>query len=248
MYRDNKILRPDTSCAEMIETLVKLPLLHHPGTTWQYSVSTDVLGHLVEVISGLSLAQFFQQRLFQPLGMQETGFHVPEDQLHRLTPIYTRTETGELKVIESPEVNHYDRPCLRLSGGGGLVSTASDYMRFCQMLLYGGEWEGERLLGRKTVEFMTRNHVPPALLPLMSGAEPIRGSGFGLGFRVVLDVAQTGLLGSDGMYAWGGAANTSFWIDPKEELIGILMAQYMPAFQFPVTDDFINLTYQAIID
>jgi CubicO group peptidase (beta-lactamase class C family) len=248
MYRDNKILRPDTSNAEMMEALAKLPLLHHPGTAWQYSVSTDVLGRLVEVISGLSLDQFFQQRIFQPLGMHETGFHVPEDQLHRFTPIYTRAETGELKVVEAPEVNHYDRPCPRLSGGGGLISTASDYMRFCQMMLNGGELEGERVLGRKTVEFMTRNHVPSALLPIKSGPDPIRGSGFGLGFRVVIDVAQTGLLGSDGMYAWGGAANTSFWIDPKEELIGILMAQYMPAFQFPVTDDFITLTYQAIID
>jgi CubicO group peptidase (beta-lactamase class C family) len=248
MYREATLLHFSKSTEEMIEALVKIPLLHHPGATWQYSVSTDVLGRLVEVVSGLLLDQFFQQRISQPLGMLETGFCVPEEKLPRFSPAYTRTETGALEVIDDPGVNHFDRPCPRHSGGGGLVSTASDYMRFCQMLLNGGELEDERLLGRKTVEFMTRNHVPSALLPLRSGPDPIRGSGFGLGFRVVMDVAQTGLLGSDGMYAWGGAANTSFWIDPKEELISILMAQYMPAFQFPVTDDFITLTYQAMID
>jgi CubicO group peptidase (beta-lactamase class C family) len=248
MYRDALLLHPEKSTTEMIEALVKIPLLHHPGTAWQYSVSTDVLGRLVEVISGLSLEQFFQQRIFQSLGMAETGFYVPEDKLGRLAPVYTHKEAGELSVLDDPGVNHFARPKPRHSGGGGLVSTASDYMRFCQMLLNKGELDGERLLGRKTVELMTINHVPPALMPLRSGPDIVRGSGFGLGFRVVVDVAQTGLLGSAGMYAWGGAANTGFWIDPKEELIGILMTQYMPAFQHPATDDFINLTYQAIID
>lgn len=248
MYRDAKLLHHDRSTADMIEALVKIPLLHQPGTVWQYSVSTDVLGRLIEVISGLSLEQFFQQRIFQPLGMEETGFYVPEDKLERFAPVYTHQEAGELSVLDDPGVNHFTKPALRHSGGGGLVSTASDYMRFCQMLLNKGEWEGERLLSRKTVEFMTMNHVPPALMPLRSGPDPVRGSGFGLGFRVVVNVAQSGLLGSEGMYAWGGAANTSFWIDPKEELIGILMAQYMPAFQNRATDDFVNLAYQAIID
>ncbi|MEZ4712799.1 MAG: serine hydrolase domain-containing protein, partial [Caldilineaceae bacterium] len=223
----------------------KLPLAYHPGQRYRYSVATDVLGYLVQVISGQPFAQFLQQRIFDPLGMQDTFFTVPANKLDRFAANYGPDDNGGLKVIDEPSESRYTKPTARPSGGGGLLSTTSDYLRFAQMLLNKGELNGERLLGRKTVELMAANHLPDGVFV---DNDPSTGLGFGLGVSVQLALGKLQTLGSAGNYGWGGAANTNFWIDPQEELIGILMLQYMPSGTYPVTPDFRNLTYQALVD
>jgi len=234
-------------------------------------MATDVLGRLVEVLADMSLAEFFQAKIFQPLGMQDTAFDVHPAKIDRFATLYGQTdvrepqsndvrepplrqaqdsksnENGALDVLETPAGSNYTKVVRRYSGGGGLVSTAADYMRFAQLVLNQGALDGARLLGRKTMELMTANHLPPALLPMIL-EEPMPGLGFGLGFSVLLDVAQAGLLGSVGNHGWGGAASTNFWVDPQEQLIGILMLQYMPSSTYPVRSDFRTLVYQALVD
>jgi len=246
LYRKIELLRADRKSSKaFIDDLVTLPLVHQPGTVWRYSVATDVIGYLVEVISGKSLGQFFQERIFQPLGMVDSGFAVPPEKISRLSTVYTPHPEGGLAPIDTPANTHFTNAERVPSGGGGLVSTISDYLRFAQMMLNGGELDGARLVSRKTIELMTMNHLPAHLLPFGAGN---MGYGFGLGVSVVMDLAQYGSIGSIGSYEWGGAANTLFWVDPKEKLIGILMTQFMPAWQFPLADDFRVLTYQAIAD
>ena len=222
-----------------------------PGTAWRYSLSTDVLGHLVEVISGLPLDRFFTERIFQPLGMKETAFSVPEGELDRFAAIYEPNEDGaagaQIKQMAGPMTSAFTKPRAFLSGGGGLVSTATDYVRFAQMLLNGGEFNGERLLGRKTVELMATNHVPTSLLPLQI-SNTISGYGFGLGVSVLMDVAQSGALGSVGEFGWSGAATTRCWIDPREALVGLCLTQFMPSTYYPTTREFKTLMYQALVD
>ncbi|MCZ6679929.1 MAG: serine hydrolase [Candidatus Poribacteria bacterium] len=235
--------RREGTLKDMVRKLSLIPLIHHPGTAWQYSVSTDVLGYLVEVISGMPLDQFFAERIFQPLKMVDTGFYVLKDKIGRFAANYRPEADNPLKAIDPPATSRFSagQPTF-FSGGGGLVSTASDYVRFCQMLLNGGELDGVRLLGRKTVELMTANH-----LSSYSDSFGRKGSGFGLGFQVVTDAAESGQLWSTGTYRWGGAAATAFWIDPKEELIGVLMTQLM-SNPYPLRPQFHTLTYQAIVD
>jgi CubicO group peptidase (beta-lactamase class C family) len=250
MYQKAKLL--DTrdygrSLAEQVKALAEVPLAAQPGSTWRYSVSTDVLGYLIECLTDQPLGDFFAEHIFAPLGMVDTAFHVHAEKVDRLATVYGPAEEGGLKVVDQADESPFTRPPGFGSGGGGLVSTTMDYYRFCQMMLNGGELDGNRLLGRKTVELMTMNHLPPALLPARLG-QPMPGSGFGLGFSVLMDVAAKQLLGSVGSYSWGGAANTTFWIDPKEELVGILMIQFMPPGTYPVNEDFHNLVYQAIDD
>ena len=230
---------------EMIQKLSKLPLLYQPGTKWHYSMSTDVLGYLVEVISGKPLDKFLEERIFKPLKMKDTGFYVPVEKIGRFAARYGLTKDGGMEVIEKPGTRNVSKPPKYLSGGGGLVSTAPDYIRFAQMLLNKGELEGIRILGRKTVEFMTRNHLPDELLPI----HPILpGKGFGLGFAVLVNVPQSYLIGSEGEFEWRGIYNTFFWVDPEEELIMILMTQFTPYLHYPVNKEFKILTYQAVID
>ncbi len=236
---------PEMTLAAWIETIAQMPLAYHPGTRYRYSVATDVLGYLVEVVSGMGFADFLQQRIFEPLGMVDTFFTVPAEKLDRFAANYGPQEGGGLKVIDAPRESQYAKPTLRPSGGGGLLSTTPDYLRFTQMLLNGGELDGVRLLGRKTVELMTTNHLPDGIYV---DNDPKSGLGFGLGVSVLLDLGKGQLLGSIGNYGWGGAANTNFWIDPKEDLIGILMLQFMPGGTYPVTADFRNLVYQALVD
>lgn len=232
---------PESTLAENIELLATLPLAHEPGTAWRYSTATDVLGYLVQVVSGRPFDVFLKERIFEPLGMTDTDFYVPPEKLSRFATNYGPSEDGALKPIEDPVLSRFTHPTKFPSGGGGLVSTAPDYMNFCQMLLNMGELDGNRLLGRKTVELMTQDHLGPGLsLP----NDP--GLGFGLGVSVVTDLAKTRALGSVGTYGWGGAANTHFWIDPQEELIGLLMLQFMPSGTYPIVPDFRVAVYQAL--
>lgn len=236
---------PTFTLADWVEEIAKLPLVHQPSTRYRYSTATDVLGYLVQVVSGLPFETFLQERIFAPLGMGDTAFYAPEEKLQRLAANYGPREEGGLKVIDAPRTSRFARPTKHPSGGGGLVSTASDYLRFAQLLLSKGELDGVRLLGRKTVELMT-THALPAGVYLDN--DPASGVGFGLGVSVLLDVGRGKMLGSVGNYGWGGAANTNFWIDPQEQLIGILMTQFMPSNTYPVTADFRISVYQALVD
>jgi CubicO group peptidase (beta-lactamase class C family) len=175
--------------------------------------------------------------------MVDTGFYVPVEKRDRLATVYGSQEGDGLQVVDAPSTSRFARPVAFLSGGGGLVSTASDYLRFAQMLLNGGELDGVRLLGRKTVALMTDNHLPPDLHPFDAG-----GYGFGLGVRVRTSVARAGTLGSVGEYGWSGAADTEFWIDPAEDLIGMYLGQCMPSQLYPARRQFKVLVYQALVE
>jgi CubicO group peptidase (beta-lactamase class C family) len=238
---------------QMMERLAKLPLLAQPGTEWNYSVSTDVLGALVETMSGMGFDKFLQTRIFAPLGMKDTGFHVREDQRARFAANYQKAEKGGIQLIDEPKTSRYLKPEPLCSGGGGLVSTAGDYLRFCKMIAGKGKLDGVRILGRKTVEFMRINHLQSGGdlasmgMPRFSEST-MAGIGFGLGFAVVLDPAKAELLCSPGEHYWGGAASTAFWIDPQEDLIAILMTQLMPSSSYPIRRELRTLVNQAIID
>jgi CubicO group peptidase (beta-lactamase class C family) len=235
----------------MIEGLSSLPLEFSPGAAWNYSVATDVCGYLVQKISGLPLAQFFKERIFTPLGMKDTAFEVAPDQQSRFASCYAATPAGGMvRTDDARESSYLSAPDL-VSGGGGLVSTASDYLRFCRMLINGGALDGARLLGRKTIELMTMNHLPGGrFLTDMSQSlfseAAYDGIGFGLGFAVTIDPARTLLPGSVGEYSWGGAASTYFWIDPKEELIVIFMTQLLPSTLYPLRRELRTMAYAAL--
>jgi CubicO group peptidase (beta-lactamase class C family) len=232
---------------ERVQKLAKIPLLHLPGRAWRYGWSYEVLAHLVEVISGISFDAFLQQRIFEPLGMVDTGFYVPQGKRERFAVLYGAAEQGGLQIIEGPSQNWRTR--YPISGSTGLVSTASDYMRFAQMLLDGGELDGQRLLGRKTVEFMTVNQLPAELLPIAVIPEHImNGYGYGFGVSVLMKVPPSEVLSSKGSFGWPGYATTHFWVDPRQELVGLIMAQFAPLGYYPVYDQFRVLCYQAIVD
>jgi CubicO group peptidase (beta-lactamase class C family) len=227
------------------------PLLFEPGSEWNYSVATDVLGRVVEVVSGQSLDQFLAEEITGPLGMDDTGFTLPEDQLHRLPAVYTMTPEGlhANKVFAATGT----RTPTMLSGGGGLVSTAGDYHRFTQMLLRGGELDGARLLSPRTVAHMTRNHLPGNADLETYGrklfAESTNvGVGFGLGFSVVLDPVAGKALTSAGEYAWGGMASTAFYVDPVEEITAMFFTQFVPSSTYPIRPQLRTLVTQAVVD
>jgi CubicO group peptidase (beta-lactamase class C family) len=243
----------DGTLQEMVQLLATLPLEFSPGTAWNYSVATDVLGYLVEVLSGEPLDQYLRRHIFEPLGMHDTAFHVPLEKVDRFAACYDRGPGKKLRLQDDPATSPYLAAPKLLSGGGGLVSTAADYLRFCRMLLAGGELDGARLLGPRTIEFMTRNHLPDGkdLTDLSVGAfgeTPYEGTGFGLGFSVTLDPVRSGVIGSAGEYAWGGAASTIFWIDPAEDLIAIFLTQLMPSQTFNFRGQLQSIIYSAIID
>lgn len=234
---------------DMIQKLSKIPLLCQPGSVWNYSVSADVLGYLVEVISGKPLDEFLKERIFNPLKMKDTDFYVPKEKINRFAALYGLTDNEDLKVISDPEASENSSPTKFYSGGGGLVSTANDYMIFAQMLLNKGEYNGIRLLGSKTVDFMTKNHLSDELLPIGGVFQPmLKGLGFGLGFSVMIDNPKSQIIGSVGEFGWSGIYNTFFWIDPTEELILILMTQFNPFINYPINKEFKVLVYQAIVD
>lgn len=258
MYRRGGIDGSATSqltLKDMVEKLADIPLLFSPGEHWNYSVSTDVCGYLVEVLSGRPLDEFLQARIFAPLGMVDTGFMVPNDKLDRFTANYEKNaKTREVRLVDkSDETSAYAAPKRFLSGGGGLLSTMTDYWRFCQMCLNGGEFEGTRLLSRKTMEFMRQNHLPGGrTMKEMSltgfGELAAEGAGFGLGFQVILEPAEAQAIGSVGNFSWGGAASTYFWIDPEEDLIAIFMTQLYPSSTYPFRPQLQQLVYGAVIE
>lgn len=240
LYARAKIYRRDWTNAEFSQALAKLPLMYQPGTVWDYSRATDVLGRLVEVVSGQPLRDFFSSRIFEPLRMIDTGFHVPAMSLGRLAePFANDPDTGaEVRVLDVRD------PVALDMGGGGLVSTATDYARFTQMLLNQGVLDGQRLLSRKTVELMTSDHL--GTIPSVNDLLP-PGHGFGLGFAVRLQAGIAPVAGSPGAYFWGGMAGTTFWVDPAEDMHAVLMVQ-APGQRDEVRALFRNLVYGAIGD
>ncbi len=241
----------DGDLGQMVERVAALPLLAQPGAEWNYSVATDVLGHLVAVISGQSFESFMLERVTGPLGMVDTAFHLPPEKLPRFAANYLRAGDDLLHLADDPATSRYGAPRAICSGGGGLVSTAGDYLRFCQMMLNKGELDGVRLLGRKTVELMTSNHLRGDMADMGQARfseSTYEGIGFGLGFSVMLDPAKAQILGTPGEYAWGGAASTAFWVDPAEEMAVILLTQLMPSSTYPLRRELRVLTYHAIIE
>ncbi len=237
----------------MVDDLAKLPLEFSPGTRWNYSVATDVLGYLVEVISGMKYDDYLEKNIFGPLGMSDTSFVVPESKVDRFAANYFRGPDKKLKLEDDPQDSIYIRPRTFLSGGGGLASTANDYLKFCRMLLGKGELDGVRILGPKTVDMMTKNFLPNNE-DLTQWAEGTfsetsnEGYGFGLGFSIHLGEERSATIGSAGEYAWGGAASTIFWIDPVEDLVVIFMTQFMPSSTFNFRGQLKSLVYPAIVD
>ena len=237
----------DVTLADMSVVLANLPLNHHPGSAWHYGLSTDLLGYLAEVISETPFDVFLKERLFGPLGMVDTDFYAPADKAERVAVCYTHAEDGALKKA-TKALDHKTRPSLLL-GGSGLYSTATDYGRFCQMLLNGGELDGERVLAPRTVDLMLANHTPMDAIPVVPDAWPYReGYGMGLGVRTLVDVAQSGMPGSVGIATWQGAAGTDFWVDPKEGIYGLLMTQIMPGGPYGPAQALRVLTYSALME
>jgi len=237
----------------MIAKLAGLPLEFSPGTAWNYSHSTDVLGYLVGKISDKPFDQFLREHIFEPLGMNDTAFHVPAGKESRFAACYAATPKNPLMLFDDPAKSPYLQPPSMVSGGGGAVSTAADYLRFCRMLLSGGTLDGVQILSPKTIALMTLNHLPdgkdlPALSRSLFSEVTYNGVGFGLGFAVTLDTARTMLAGSIGDYFWGGAASTYFWIDPREELITIFMTQLMPSTTYAIRRELRTLVYSAFTE
>jgi CubicO group peptidase (beta-lactamase class C family) len=262
-YRDKKIVESGT-LQSMVEELANIPLEFSPGDAWNYSVSTDVIGYLIGKISGRPFEQFLQERIFDPLGMNDTGFFVPADKASRFAACYSADPPGRvtlhaaerkgtLTLQDDPTKSPFLAKPSFISGGGGLCSTAADYLTFCRALIHGGELGGVRLLGPKTLKLMTTNHLPggvdlPALSRSLFSEATYNGMGFGLGFAVNLDPAKTLIPGSAGEYNWGGLATTSFWADPAEELIAIFMTQVMPSTAYPIRRELRTMVYTAITD
>ncbi len=250
MYRERKVgaAEPNGTLRGMVEALAELPLEFSPGEHWNYSVSTDVCGYLVEVLSGERFDRYLQRHVLEPLEMADTGFWVPPEKQHRFAACYGLGENG-IRLVDDPAESAYLREPTLFSGGGGLVSTVSDYFQFCRALLNGGEG----VIGRKTLELMTRNHLPEgkdlASHALGRWAETtFAGIGFGLGFSVTVDPAKAQISGSPGEYSWGGAASTTFWVDPAEELIVIFMTQLMPSNAYNIRRELRAIVYSALTD
>lgn len=238
-----------------VAALGQLPLEFSPGTSWNYSVATDVLGAVVQRVSGMKLEEFFRTRIFEPLGMHDTFFTVPADKIDRLTDCYTLPDpvrAPDKKVLfDRGAESMWAVPFKLVSGGGGLVSTALDYHRFCTMLLNGGELEGARILGRKTIELMTANHLPggadlTAMSRSLFSEAQNAGTGFGLGFAVTIDVARSMMPGSVGEYYWGGMFNTAFFIDPVERISMVFMTQLSPSMIYPIRRELKTMIYAAL--
>src|SRR5580692_5374526 len=265
-YREMKIgeVEKAGTLQSMIEDLAKIPLEFSPGEAWNYSVSTDVIGYLIGQITGQPFEQFLQERIFDPLEMKDTGFFVAPAKAHRLAACYSASPQGAmtfhatdrkggLTLQDDPARSSFLSPPSFISGGGGLCSTSADYLTFCRALLNGGELDGVRLIGPKTLALMTSNHLPggktlPELSRSLFSEAAYHGIGFGLGFSVTLDPAQTLIPGSRGEYAWGGAATSSFWIDPAEALIAIFMTQVLPSTATSIRRELRTMVYAGITD
>ena len=258
MYLDAGLLSdPGASLEAVIGELARMPLAYQPASRWHYSMGIDVLAHLIEVLSGRPLQEFLRERMFGPLGMEDTGFSVPEGKRPRVASMYGHADiatnqfsaciaapTGAVDVSKTYPV---DNATTFARGGHGLFSTATDYLRFAQMLLNGGELDGERIISPAVAGLMHSNHLPASLMPYSIAIIPAPGYGFGLGSRVLLNPAESGLPGSVGEFGWAGAANTYYWVDPKLEIIGIYMTQHMMSVEM-AQRDFYLLAYQAVVE
>ena len=236
---------------QMITTLADIPLEFDPGTSWNYSISTDVLGALIQRISGQKLDDYIRENIFEPLGMTDTHFQLPEDKVSRMPDCYTWHPRDKMKMYDTGADTAWVKSPKLLSGGGGLVSSLADYHRFCRMLLNEGTLDGQQIIGRKTLELMTANHLPGGgdltqhSKALFSEAENA-GAGFGLGFATTIDSAATGLQGSTGDFYWGGMFSTAFFVDPVEDIIMIFMTQLMPSSAYPVRREIKTMLYSAL--
>jgi CubicO group peptidase (beta-lactamase class C family) len=252
-YEDIGVSRNRTeTLRSFVEKLAHVPLRFDPGERWMYSYATDVCGYLVEAISGKPFDEYLQETIFGPLGMKDTAFWVAPEKQHRFAANYRRARDKSLRRLDDPSTTRYTERPVFLSGGGGLTGTTADYLRFCEMLRRGGELDGARVLGPRTIELMRRNHLPGGkdLTQLALGAfaeTAYAGVGFGLGFATTLDEVAAGSMGA-GDYYWGGAASTIFWVDPREELIVIFMTQLIPSYTFNFRGQLKSIIYGAIAD
>ena len=256
-YFEHQVYRAGTmrgrDLQSMIDRLADLPLKFSPGDRWNYGLSTDVCGYLVQEISGQRFDEYLRDHIFDPLGMANTGFYVPAEQQHRLAVTYEKGPDGQLRPTDAFGADEYLAQPTFLSGGGGLVSTAHDYWRFCQMLLNGGQLDGTRILGPRTIELMTMNHLPDndeiSARAFGTWTESANdGIGFGLGFGLLIDLARSQNLGSVGEYFWAGTASTVFWIDPVEDTIVIFMSQFVPSEPVDVSGQLKQLLYPGLLD
>lgn len=261
LYEAATLLQAHVSLAEAVDDLARFPLASHPGSRWTYSVGNDVAGRLVEVVAGKPLGDVLRERLFEPLGMADTGYGVAEGKRDALAAMYGRPDLIRPGVTEPDCFAAWSRGCneridvsasypadraeVFQRGGHGLFGTVGDYFRFAQMLCNGGALDGRRVIGRKTLDLMHANRIPEALMPLEIGGRPLMGYGFGLGSRVALDVAATNAPGSVGEFGWSGAAKTHYWVDPKEEIVALFMTQSMMSFDLPELE-MRALVYQAL--
>jgi len=254
MYAESwRSLRYDKSLSEMMALMFEIPLIAQPGSRWHYSIATDVCGYLVELISDMPFADFLQQFIFEPLGMQDTGFEVSPEKLKRFASLYGYTEANPLAQLEfndnSPYILSSRHPLKLHSGGAGLVSTTADYLRFAQMMLNGGILEDRRLLGSDTVALMTSNQIDPGLLPLDYNGisrELTSAYSFGLGYCINIDPDNAPGRGSMGDFGWGGLADSYCWVDPQQQLIGILMQQFIPSLYHSGRCDFRHAVYSTL--
>ncbi len=243
--------REDYTLQEMIDQLAQLPLEFSPGERWNYSVATDVLGYLIEVISGQSLPDYMRSVIFEPLGMVDTAFQISTDKVSRFASCYERNLQKQVVLSDDGQDSQFASRSF-YSGGGGLVSTTADYYRFCQMLLNGGSLDGQRIIGPRTLAFMTCNHLPGGVdmsqFATGSFSETVyEGVGFGLGFASKVDAVSNGFPGSRGSFFWGGLASTLFWVDPAEELVVVFMTQLMPSSTFNFRGQLENIIYSALL-
>jgi CubicO group peptidase (beta-lactamase class C family) len=237
----------------MMEKLAGLPLEFSPGTRWGYSVATDVVARLVEILSGRRFDEYLKEEIFRPLGMVDTGYTVPDEKVPRYAACYLNSPKG-MTLFDDPQRSAYARPRDLLLGSSGLVSTAADYLRFAEMLRRGGELDGARILGPRTLRYMAANHLPGGVdlgsIATESSFSETRyeGVGFGLGFSVTLDPVRTQVPGSIGEYGWGGMASTSFWVDPVEDMTVVFMTQLVPSSATPIRTEVKQLIYASIVD
>jgi CubicO group peptidase (beta-lactamase class C family) len=247
-------LDSDFPLADLPRRLADVPLQVDPGSQWIYGISTDVVGLLCEIISGMPLDRYLSERILDPLGMVDTGFSVPASKLDRFAACYgpTPESSPRYKLVDDPVTSGYARPRTYFSGSGGLVSTAADYYRFCTMLLNGGELDGVRIIGPRTLKLMTLNHLPGgrdlATFAQSAGETTREGVGFGLGFAMLLDPAVAQIIGTPGEFYWGGAASTAFFVNPAEELIMLFLTQLRPSSTFPIRRELRSTIYSAITE
>lgn len=237
--------KPNGTVGDYVAQLARLPLNFEPGERWEYGPATDVVGRLVEVLSGMTLDEYLSEKIFEPLRMQDTHFYLPSEKLPRFASLYRPSDGGKIVLQEKADESSrwVKEPHAYFSGAGGLVSTTSDYFRFHQMMLNGGELDGVRILSPRTVRLMTANHTGERAVWLRG-----EGFGFGLGYSVTTDLGRSAMPSAEGTYGWGGAYCTVFWVDPEDKVIGILMTQVRPYTHLNIRQDFQTLTYQALVD